>query len=74
MNESDFSTMRTKSGCGSGEPKSRALGRCDGGSNVRHTQCDVVDTLPSMIEESRQTASSRKRLHQLQVGLPHWKK
>ena len=74
MNESDLSTIRTKSGCGPDEPKSRALGRCDGGFNVRHTQCDVVDTLPSMIEESRQTASSRKRLHQLYIGPPHRKK
>ena len=74
MNESDLSAVRTESGCGPGEPKSRALGRRDGGFNVLHTQCDVVDTLPSMIEESRQTASSGKRLYQLHFGLPHRKK
>jgi hypothetical protein len=74
MNESDSSTIRTESGCGPREPKSRALGRRGGGFKIRDTQRDVMDTFPPMIEESRETAASGKRLHQLHVRLPHRKK
>ena len=74
MNERDSSTIRAESGCGARETQSRALGRRDGGVDTRDTQRDVVDTLPSMIEEPRESAESGKRLHQLHFGLPHRKK
>jgi hypothetical protein len=74
MNESDSSAVRTDSGCGPREPQSGVLGRRHGGFNIRDTERDVVDTVPSMIEESRETAASGKRLHQLDFGLPHRKK
>ena len=74
MDESNSNTVSATSGCGPSKPQPRSLCRRNGGSHVRHTQGDMVDALPPMIEESRERAVSGKRLHKLHFCLPHRKK